>query len=473
MKLFNKISLLFLSSLVFAACERDYDAPPLNEPQYDGPAANTTIKELRDMGAAVTEDTPYLIDEEKVMKAVVTANDESGNIFKKIYLQDEAGAIEMEVDQNSVYNYYPVGQTVYIDLKGLSLSMYGDELQLGHPDGYLYRTPWEEFQAHVAKDGWANPENAVPMVLDDISKVNADVDQYKFKLVKFTGVTFQNGGKNTFAPESDYGEENITDSYGNTIMVRTSSYADFAANQLPEGKGNVTGILGRFRGSWQLTIRTADDVADFTETPGGDEGGDETPEQPEQPEEPVTILEESFGKESGQGAFTIEDIQLPQGSDYVWKASNYNETYYMMASAFVNGANRESESRLVSPVLDLTGKSDIILTFDHTFKTFGDDTHLEHLKLEVKEEGGSEWTEVGIPNYSTGKDYKFVASGEIKLDAYTGKKIQFAFYYKSSDDNALIWQIQNVKVTAVSGNGSQGSGTGDGGTVIEPVPTGN
>ena len=39
----------------------------------------------------------------------------------------------MEVDQNSVYNYYPVGQTVYIDLKGLSLSMYGDELQLGHP----------------------------------------------------------------------------------------------------------------------------------------------------------------------------------------------------------------------------------------------------------------------------------------------------------------------------------------------------
>ena len=99
------------------------------------------------MGATVGEDAPYTIGEEKVMKAVITANDESGNIFKKIYLQDETGAIEMEVDQNSVYNYYPVGQTVYIDLKGLSLSMYGDELQLGHPDGYLYRTPWEEFQA--------------------------------------------------------------------------------------------------------------------------------------------------------------------------------------------------------------------------------------------------------------------------------------------------------------------------------------
>lgn len=149
------------------------------------------------MGATVGEDAPYTIGEEKVMKAVITANDESGNIFKKIYLQDETGAIEMEVDQNSVYNYYPVGQTVYIDLKGLSLSMYGDELQLGHPDGYLYRTPWEEFQAHVKKDSWANPENVTPLVIDDISKVNADVNGYKFKLVKFTGVTFQNGGKGT------------------------------------------------------------------------------------------------------------------------------------------------------------------------------------------------------------------------------------------------------------------------------------
>lgn len=50
MKLFNRISLLLISSLVFAACERDYDAPPLNEPKYDGPAANTTIEELRAMG---------------------------------------------------------------------------------------------------------------------------------------------------------------------------------------------------------------------------------------------------------------------------------------------------------------------------------------------------------------------------------------------------------------------------------------
>ncbi|MBU3856512.1 MAG: choice-of-anchor J domain-containing protein [Candidatus Phocaeicola excrementipullorum] len=465
MKLLNKFSLLLLSaSFAFTACERDYDAPPLSEPEYTGPAANTTIAELRELGASATQDVPFVIAGDFVLKATVTGNDESGNIYKKIYFQDETSAIEMEVDQNSVYNYYPVGQVVYVNLKGLSISVYGDEQQLGHPDGYLYRTPWETFQEVVSKDGWANPENAKPTVIDDISTVNTNVDGYKFKLVQFTNVSFANGGKNIFAPESGYGEENIVDSHGNTLMVRTSNYADFAGQTLPAGRGNVTGILGRFNGTWQLTLRSINDVADFTgESTGDGEQGGET----------ETILDEPFDQAGGIGSFTIEDILLPQGSTYVWSAANYNEKYYMQASAFVNGANQNSESRLVSPALDLTNRQNIILTFDHVFRNFGTDTHLNDLKLEVREQGGNSWEEVAIPNYSTGEDNVFIPSGEIDLSNYGGKTIQFAFHYKSSTENALRWQIQNVKVTATSGGGSQGGNTGDGGTPIEPIPTNN
>lgn len=465
MKLLNKFSLLLLSaSFAFTACERDYDAPPLSEPEYTGPAANTTIAELRELGASATQDVPFVIAGDFVLKATVTGNDESGNIYKKIYFQDETSAIEMEVDQNSVYNYYPVGQVVYVNLKGLSISVYGDEQQLGHPDGYLYRTPWETFQEVVSKDGWANPENVKPTVIDDISTVNTNVDGYKFKLVQFTNVSFANGGKNIFAPESGYGEENIVDSHGNTLMVRTSNYADFAGQTLPAGRGNVTGILGRFNGTWQLTLRSINDVADFTgESTGDGEQGGET----------ETILDEPFDQAGGIGSFTIEDILLPQGSTYVWSAANYNEKYYMQASAFVNGANQNSESRLVSPALDLTNRQNIILTFDHVFRNFGTDTHLNDLKLEVREQGGNSWEEVAIPNYSTGEDNVFIPSGEIDLSNYGGKTIQFAFHYKSSTENALRWQIQNVKVTATSGGGSQGGNTGDGGTPIEPIPTNN
>lgn len=298
MKLLRNISLPLIASLALFACERDYDAPLLTEPEYTGPAANITISELRTENAAATDKAPIIITQDQVLKAVITGNDESGNIFKKIYLQDETGAIEMEVDQSSVYNYYPVGQTVYVDLNGLSISVYGDEQQLGHPEGYLFRTPWEDFEKHVSKDGWANPENAKPVVIDDISTINAAPDNYKFKLVQFTGVTFQNGGKGIFAPEDGYGEENITDSHGNTIMIRTSNYASFAGNKLPEGKGNVTGILGRFRGTWQLTLRTANDVSDFTGSneEGGNEGG-------ETPSGETVLFQESFGTPEKSGNY--------------------------------------------------------------------------------------------------------------------------------------------------------------------------
>lgn len=456
MKLLRNISLPLIASLALFACERDYDAPLLTEPEYTGPAANITISELRAQTAAATQDVPVIITQDQVLKAVITGNDESGNIFKKIYLQDETGAIEMEVDQSSVYNYYPVGQTVYVDLNGLSVSVYGDEQQLGHPEGYLYRTPWEDFEKHVSKDGWANPENAKPIVIDDISTVNAAPDNYKFKLVQFTGVTFQNGGNGIFAPEDGYGEENITDSHGNTLMIRTSNYASFAGNKLPEGKGNVTGILGRFRGTWQLTLRTADDVSDFTGSTeeGGDEGG-ETPSG-----ETKTILEETFA--SSQGSFTIEDKALPEGSDHVWKFETYNNQGYMKASAFINGA-KASESWLVSPAVDLSQATTATLTFDHTHKFAG--TPSSELTLWITETNADNWKQLTIDKYGTNNDYTFVTP-TIDLSAYAGKTIKFAFKYVSTTDAAGTWEIKNVKVTATTGS----STGGDGGTTIEPTP---
>ena len=46
------------------------------------------------------------------------------------------------------------------------------EVKLTNADGTAV-LPWEEFQAHVKKDSWANPENVTPLVIDDISKMFA------------------------------------------------------------------------------------------------------------------------------------------------------------------------------------------------------------------------------------------------------------------------------------------------------------
>lgn len=463
MKLLRNISLPLIASLALFACERDYDAPLLTEPEYTGPAANITISELRTENAAATDKAPIIITQDQVLKAVITGNDESGNIFKKIYLQDETGAIEMEVDQSSVYNYYPVGQTVYVDLNGLSISVYGDEQQLGHPEGYLFRTPWEDFEKHVSKDGWANPENAKPVVIDDISTINAAPDNYKFKLVQFTGVTFQNGGKGIFAPEDGYGEENITDSHGNTIMIRTSNYASFAGNKLPEGKGNVTGILGRFRGTWQLTLRTANDVSDFTGSneEGGNEGG-------ETPSGETVLFQESFGTPEKSGNYWPKIAEYTGFDNPGFLEDESGKADVRIGSAYPANVWFPKGSDINLKVKGINGQGATKATLKYqagcnVYKS-GETQDLNTLKIKCN---GTELPlsskVVSGENQEGNKPFEF----EIKdINISNNTTLEF---YTTAADNTYGLRLFSVKLY-VPGSGS-GSTGGDGGTTIEPTPS--
>lgn len=464
MKLLRNISLPLIASLALFACERDYDAPLLTEPEYTGPAANITISELRTQNAAATQDVPIIITQDQVLKAVITGNDESGNIFKKIYLQDETGAIEMEVDQSSVYNYYPVGQTVYVDLNGLSISVYGDEQQLGHPEGYLFRTPWEDFEKHVSKDGWANPENAKPVVIDDISTINAAPDNYKFKLVQFTGVTFQNGGKGIFAPEDGYGEENITDSHGNTIMIRTSNYASFAGNKLPEGKGNVTGILGRFRGTWQLTLRTANDVSDFTgsnEEEGGNEGG-------ETPSGETVLFQESFGTPEKSGNYWPKIAEYTGFDNPGFFEDESGKADVRIGSAYPANVWFPKGSDINLKVKGINGQGATKATLKYqvgcNVYNSGETQDLNTLKIKCN---GTELPlsskVVSGENQEGNKPFEF----EIKdINISNNTTLEF---YTTAADNTYGLRLFSVKLY-VPGSGS-GSTGGGGGTTIEPTPS--
>lgn len=464
MKLLRNISLPLIASLALFACERDYDAPLLTEPEYTGPAANITISELRTQNAAATDKAPIIITQDQVLKAVITGNDESGNIFKKIYLQDETGAIEMEVDQSSVYNYYPVGQTVYVDLNGLSISVYGDEQQLGHPEGYLFRTPWEDFEKHVSKDGWANPENAKPVVIDDISTINAAPDNYKFKLVQFTGVTFQNGGKGIFAPEDGYGEENITDSHGNTIMIRTSNYASFAGNKLPEGKGNVTGILGRFRGTWQLTLRTANDVSDFTgsnEEEGGNEGG-------ETPSGETVLFQESFGTPEKSGNYWPKIAEYTGFDNPGFFEDESGKADVRIGSAYPANVWFPKGSDINLKVKGINGQGATKATLKYqvgcNVYNSGETQDLNTLKIKCN---GTELPlsskVVSGENQEGNKPFEF----EIKdINISNNTTLEF---YTTAADNTYGLRLFSVKLY-VPGSGS-GSTGGDGGTTIEPTPS--
>ena len=266
---------LYLSAMLFAAlgitsCDDDWDTPPLAGPVATI-EANTSIYDLKakywfDETNGV--DTIGLTDEGEhiIIKGRVISSDASGNIYKNLVIQDETSAVTFSINQNSLYTDYRMGQEVVIDVTDMYLGKYAGLQQFGWPDfsdTYGWQTtfmPLEHFQAHAQLNGLPEPAkmdtictsiSALPTTKEGIIKMQS-------QLVRFDGVSFENGGKATFAEYQKTTSQTISDGTA-SLTVRTSGYANFYGKTLPEGEGAIVGILGYFNGSWQLTLRSYED----------------------------------------------------------------------------------------------------------------------------------------------------------------------------------------------------------------------
>lgn len=430
MKTIHKLLATLAILLSATSCVGDYEMPDLPAPTYDGPEANITIAQYRERFGSAASGT--LIEDDLILRATVTGDDEGGNIYKQLIIEDGTGGISVQIDANNLFNTYHVGQEIYLDLNGLYTSIYGGELQIGYANGD--RIPSDTFDEHAHRNGWPHPESVEPKAFTDLSELNNDVQGNVFTLVRLDSVYFLNGGEAQFAPvQGEYGQEYLSDRYGNQLLVRTSGYSNFRTETLPVGYGKVMGILGRYNGTWQLTIRTIDDVYGFDGKPVDGTGGD-TPS-----DDLTTIFSETF--ESSQGDFTIEDKHLGTGISYVW--THDSEYGYMKASAFA-GSSVESESWLISPVVDLTGATNCQLSFTHVGNFFKG-TMPDNAKVWGRAEGGT-WTELTIDKYPASDSWDSDVTGTVDLSQFDGQRMQFAFVYTSSSSVAGTWEVEDIEV---------------------------
>ena len=458
MKLIQKIYTLplLVMAVLMTGCERDYDAPPLNEPVYTGAQPNTTLAQLKEKYSAATAETPVVITDDYIAKAYITGNDESGNIYKQIIVQDATAALPIQLDQGNVYTTYRRGQEVFINLKGMCVSVYGGEQQLGWPDGYLYRMPFANFKELVQKNGWPSADNAKPEVITDISVINLDVSKMTYRLVQLEGVHFVNGGKNTFATTSGFGEETLKDAHGNTITVRTSNYASFAYETLPVGTGTVVGILGRFNRAWQLTIPAYSDVFGFDGVEPGEGGGGETGE--------TVLFSETFGTPV-QG----EDKKWPYLKDY----TGYDNPKELFSGSVDNLSARmqSGDANVWFPTggdyslsigsIDLKGATKVSLVYKMGVNVYQPEDVQNINTLSVK----CNDTNLAVPSKElTGTKNPYVLE-EIRIDDIAVSGTATLTFSCASATNVKGIRLYDVKLIV--------PGTGEGGgDVIAPVPDG-
>ena len=285
MKTLKKLifSVLFLLPLLTACDEREYDIPNLPEPKSEwAQTKKDLIVPIKDLLTEFKGKALALVEKEIYIKAIITANDISGNVYKQIQVQDATGGINIQIDDSGLNGSLPVGQELVIKCQGLYYGEYNSLPQLGiNNAGVIGRLSLKKFEQQYQKEGFPNISRiTVPVVnLNDLS-VDSDL---LGQLITVKDVSFVLGGTVPFA-SPDKSENRALTSAGSSksLVSRMSNYATFAANLLPAGVGNITGIFTRFGTDMQILIRDKDDC-DFQ--------GSVTPSLPGD----NVILNETFG----------------------------------------------------------------------------------------------------------------------------------------------------------------------------------
>lgn len=240
-------------------------------------------------------DTVRIADGTQI-KGIVTGNDVEGNIYSQISIQDDSDkpGIIISVAQGGLSGQLQIGQEVLINVGGLYYGTYRSQPQLGvayhdsskdqNYPSRISRADWQNRFKVIGKPDASKIKVQVFSTNPDASKgelnvadlLDADV-AYKYAgcLVTFKGVEFAMGdGKTTLAPEDEgktlgYGVTRYFKGYDKTnkqIGIRTSCYADFAANLVPQGVVDVTGVLSCYKSSAkynhtvQLALRRFSDI---------------------------------------------------------------------------------------------------------------------------------------------------------------------------------------------------------------------
>lgn len=443
MKKIKFIALAFLA-LTLGSCMGDgYADPDLTEKVPAAPYGNNSLREKNVISIAdlktqfatiINSDNGYKqIEKDMMIKAVVTGNDVSGNIYNQVSVQDASGAIIIAINGSGLSGYLPVGQEILVNLKGLYIGSYKKLPQIGGVNtklsdgslgmGKIERAVWNE-HFKILNPGEADASTVVPEEFDltkltDAAYMDANVGKLMtLKKMKFASAN----GKNVWAPDDTNTSLELIDAETgkrinkNNLVVRNSGYSKFANEVVPKGVFDITGIFTRYNNTWQIVLRSTDDLKSVV----------------------LAYLSEPF--DASQGNFTIDNIKLADGVEFVWKWAS--AAYGMKASGYVNGSKQELQSRLKSPAIDLKSAKSAKLMFDQAIN-FASDMKQE-CKVQISTDGKT-WTDLDVQGYPTENSWTFVSS-TADLTKYCGKTIYIGFLYSSSPTGAPTWEVKNFAV---------------------------
>lgn len=276
----KNILFLILGLGLMQSCVQDdeYAIPPLDIACSDVWETNMTLHELV---ALVDADSDGIVSftEETIIEGYVISDDNPGNFFKTISIQDSPSnptiGIQIEIDAYNLANFFPLGSKIRVNLKDIYAGfdrgvykvgetyMQGDQTRVGRMRASIMHD-------HV-KRACGDLVLIEPVVFETIAaaKTSGKINT----LIKINNVQFTDEMLGLpYALPNVTEDKLLEDPSGSTIILRNSGYSDFADQIVPEGSGSITVVMSKYNSTVQLYIRDENDVQ-FNDPRFGNGGG--------------------------------------------------------------------------------------------------------------------------------------------------------------------------------------------------------
>ena len=388
---------------------------------------NTTGKTMKTVAEVKAYFTGALaqIPDNAYLKAQVTANDKTGNLFKYIYVEDKTGGIRVNIDMASLYAdpRFFVGKQVLINLKDLYVGSVNTEVQLGGffngnvgrvlaNDVYKHFFPTTDFTEVVAT------EKTIAGLTD------ADVGRW----IKIKDLQFINDDLGESYAGASNTSRTLEDCSGAKISLTTSSFANFASRQIDSGKGDLYGVLTKYNGKYEVWI---------TNPLGADFDGNRCDGSP------APVFESIFN-EDFSGALTNNWTAVNVLGTAVWNIQQFGNP-----KPCVVMSGNGNEDWLISKPITLAGYKNYYLSFETDGRASVPSNPLEVYVTDnyTGNYATTTWTKLNpILDSDLNKFAPFVNSGKLDISNFAGKNVVVAFKYTSTATASATWELDNVKV---------------------------
>lgn len=436
----KKLSLLLLcgtlaaSTLTFNACVKKGHDEPIdntgNDPKI--PVTHTIAQVLAmPIGTAITEDV--------VVSGIVVMDDRSGNYYKKFVIQDETGGLEINLDQNNIYNDYPVGRKVYIKCKGLTMGTYGGMIQLGYgldERQSIVAIPFAMADNFIVKANYPNPIKVDTFSYDELANAEANGARLN-TLVAIRNTQFTNPGQPYAAPSGTTNRDlEGCGASGTGIVLRTSNYSRFQPVTTPTGSGVIVGLYTKFvsgsRSTPQLFIRDTTDVR-FSGARCGSANG-------------VTLFSEDFTGGAANAIVSLtgwSNVAEAGTMQYVYGGSNP----YAKITAYQSGQS-DVKSWLITPAVNLSGYSTYALSLRSTYGFPDAATLKAYVTTSYNgNPAAASWTELDAITVSGQANWAWKDINVSIPASFAGQQVYIGFKYTGSSSGATgTFEVDDIKV---------------------------